>query len=129
MGPERGDDFYKRGKRSFPPPIRSELRGKLLALSRGVLNALGVVRAPKDFGQVGNDVFIGNPGGGKISAWEPDTGMFIDWMNYAHNKTIELGTLWTLVSGGGAASSPQTLYFTTGLDMEQDGLFGALTPN
>ena len=27
----------------------------------------------------------------------------------------------------GAVSSPQTLYFTTGLDLEQDGLFGTLT--
>ena len=55
--------------------------------------------------------------------------MFIDWMKDAHNKTIVLGTVWTLVFDGGAASSPQTLYFTTGLDMELDGLFGTLTPN
>jgi len=46
-----------------------------------------------------------------------------------HGKTIVLGTLWTLVFGGGAASSPQTLYFTTGLVLEQDGLFGTLTPH
>jgi hypothetical protein len=43
-------------------------------------------------------------------------------------NVIKLGTLWTLVFGGGAVSSPQTLYFTTGLVLEQDGLFGTLTP-
>jgi hypothetical protein len=49
-------------------------------------------------------------------------------MRDTHNKVIALGTLWALVFGGGAVSSPQTLYFTTGLVMEQDGLFGTLTP-
>jgi hypothetical protein len=34
-----------------------------------------------------------------------------------------------LVFGGGLNASPQTLYFTTGLVNEQDGLFGTLTPN
>jgi hypothetical protein len=29
---------------------------------------------------------------------------------------------------GGLKSSPQVLYFTTGLVNEQDGLFGTLTP-
>jgi hypothetical protein len=33
-----------------------------------------------------------------------------------------------LRTGGGAAASPQTLYFTTGLVAESDGLFGTLTP-
>jgi uncharacterized protein (TIGR03118 family) len=95
----------------------------------GVLDAQwGVVRAPNSLGQFSNDILIGNFGDGKISAWEPDTGKFIDWMRDAHDKTIELGTLWTLVFGGGAVSNPQTLYFTTGLLREQDGVFGTLTP-
>jgi len=59
----------------------------------------------------------------------PIRALSIDWIRDAHNKTIELGTLWTLVLGGGAVSSPQRLCFTAGLDMEQDGLFGTLTPN
>jgi len=95
----------------------------------GALDApWGVVLAPNDFGQFSNDILVGNFGDGKISAWEPDTGKFVDWMKDANNKTIELGTLWTLVFGGGTVANPQTLYFTTGLVMEQDGLFGTLTP-
>jgi hypothetical protein len=43
-------------------------------------------------------------------------------------KIIKLGTLWALVFGDGMTSNPQTLYFTTGLVQEQDGLFGTLTP-
>ena len=40
---------------------------------------------------------------------------FIDWMRDDQGKIIKLGTLWSLVFGGGLTSSPQTLYFTTGL--------------
>ena len=96
---------------------------------RGALDApWGVVLAPNNFGQFSNDILIGNFGDGKISAWEPETGKFVNLMRDTHNKVIALGTLWALVFGGGAVSSPQTLYFTTGLVMEQDGLFGTLTP-
>ena len=97
---------------------------------RGVLNApWGVVLAPAHFGQFGNAILIGNFGDGKISAWNLQNRDFIDWIRDDQGKIIKLGTLWTLVFGGGLASSPQTLYFTTGLVMEQDGLFGTLTPN
>jgi len=96
---------------------------------RGVLNApWGVVLAPNHFGQFSNDILIGHFGDGKISAWDPKTRDFIDWVRDANGKTIKLGSLWALVFGGGAAASPQTLYFTTGLVMEQHGLFGTLTP-
>jgi uncharacterized protein (TIGR03118 family) len=98
--------------------------------TRGVLDApWGVVLAPAHFGQFSNDILIGNFGDGKISAWDLRTHDFIDWMRNDQGKVIKLGTLWTLVFGGGLTSSPQTLYFTTGLDMEMHGLFGTLTPN
>jgi uncharacterized protein (TIGR03118 family) len=87
-----------------------------------------VVLAPRHFGRFSGDILIGNFGDGEISAWDPKTGDFIDWMRDGTGKIIKLGTLWALVFGGGLASSPQTLYFTTGLVMEQDGLFGKLTP-
>ena len=97
---------------------------------RGVLNApWGMVLTPDHFGEFTNDILIGNFGDGKISAWEPKTADFIDVMRNDKGKPIELGTLWTLVFGNGLVSSPQTLYFTTGLVMENDGLFGTLTPN
>jgi uncharacterized protein (TIGR03118 family) len=88
-----------------------------------------VVLAPAHFGQFGNDILIGNFGDGKISAWDLRTRDFIDWLRNGQGKVIKLGTLWDLVFGGGLNASPQTLYFTTGLVNEQDGLFGTLTPN
>ena len=98
--------------------------------TRGVLNApWGVVLAPAHFGQFGNRILIGNFGDGKISAWDLKTRDFIDWIRNGNGKVIKLGTLWELVFGGGLNASPQTLYFTTGLVNEQDGLFGTLTPN
>jgi hypothetical protein len=36
--------------------------------------------------------------------------------------------LWTLTLGGGAKSSPDTLYFTAGPNGQTDGLFGTITP-
>jgi uncharacterized protein (TIGR03118 family) len=97
---------------------------------RGVLNApWGVVLAPAHFGLFGNAILIGNFGDGEISAWNLQNRDFIDWIRDGQGKIIKLGTLWTLVFGGGLTSTPQTLYFTTGLVNEQDGLFGTLTPN
>jgi uncharacterized protein (TIGR03118 family) len=97
---------------------------------RGVLNApWGVVLAPAHFGLLGNAILIGNFGDGEISAWNLRNRDFIDWIRDGKGKIIKLGTLWTLVFGGGMGASPQTLYFTTGLVNEQDGLFGTLTPN
>jgi uncharacterized protein (TIGR03118 family) len=96
---------------------------------RDFLNApWGVVLAPRHFGEFSNDILIGNFGNGKITAWDPKTGGFIDWMRDSKGDVIKLGSLWALIFGGGLASSPQTLYFTTGLVNEQDGLFGTLTP-
>ncbi|MGH7934744.1 MAG: TIGR03118 family protein [Candidatus Binataceae bacterium] len=96
---------------------------------RGVLDApWGVVLAPDNFGQFSNDILIGNFGDGRISAWNPDKGKFIDWIRDGGGKTIELGSLWDLVFGGGLNADPQTLYFTTGLVNEGDGLLGTLTP-
>jgi uncharacterized protein (TIGR03118 family) len=98
--------------------------------TRGVLDApWGVVLAPRHFGQFSSDILIGNFGDGKISAWDPKTGDFIDWMRDGTGKTIKLGSLWALVFGGGMGASPQALYFTTGLVDEGDGLFGTVTPN
>jgi uncharacterized protein (TIGR03118 family) len=97
--------------------------------TRGVLDApWGVVLAPRHFGDFSNDILIGNFGNGEISAWDFKTRDFIDWMRDGKGKVIKLGTLWALVFGGGMTSNPQTLYFTTGLVLEQDGLFGTLTP-
>jgi len=98
--------------------------------SRGVLDApWGVVLAPYKFGAFSNDILIGNFGDGKISAWNPATRMFIDWLRDEKGHTIVNDGLWELTFGGGLAATPQVLYFTAGLNGEVDGLFGTLTPH
>ncbi|MGH7916061.1 MAG: TIGR03118 family protein [Candidatus Binataceae bacterium] len=97
--------------------------------SNGVLNApWAVVMAPNSFGEFSNDILIGNFGDGKISAWSPKSGRFMGWMRDTHGRTLTLGSLWALVFGGGLSANPQTLYFTTGLKNETNGLFGTLSP-
>jgi uncharacterized protein (TIGR03118 family) len=98
------------------------------ASADGLNSPWGVVLAPDNFGGFSDDILIGNFGDGKISAWEHKSGVFVDWMRDKDGAMINLGTLWTLVFGGGMNASPQVLYFTTGLVNEQDGLFGTLTP-
>ena len=44
------------------------------------------------------------------------------------HKAIAIDGLWSLKFGGGAASSPDVLYFTAGPNGEKDGLFGTITP-
>jgi uncharacterized protein (TIGR03118 family) len=98
------------------------------ATSHKLNSPWGVVLAPDNFGEFSNDILIGNFGDGKITAWELESGKFAGFMKDQNGATINLGSLWTLVFGGGLKSSPQVLYFTTGLVNEQDGLFGTLTP-
>jgi hypothetical protein len=70
---------------------------------------MGVVLAPRHFGQFSNDILIGNFGDGKISAWDPKTGDFIDWMRDGAGNCNKARFLVALVFGGGLAASPQTL--------------------
>ena len=54
-------------------------------------------------------------------------GTFVDRLEDAHGKPLVIDGLWTLTLGGGANSSPDTLYFSAGPDGETNGLFGTIT--
>jgi uncharacterized protein (TIGR03118 family) len=109
-----------------------DTNGKLLRrfAMRGALDApWAVVQAPQKFGQFSEDILIGNFGDGKISAWDPRTAGFIDWMTTPGGKTIVNKSLWALNFGGSVQGADSgVLYFTAGLVNEGDGLFGRLTP-
>jgi uncharacterized protein (TIGR03118 family) len=89
----------------------------------------GLAVAPSTFGKFGGDVLVGNFSfdHSEINAFNPTT--------WAFEGTIAIndggqspGGLWSLFFGlGGKDGSPNTLYFTDGLNGETDGLFGALT--
>lgn len=88
----------------------------------------GVVMAPATgFGPLSGDLLVGNFSyvDGQINAYNSITGAFIETLD--SNAAWE--GLWALYFGnGGSAGSPDILYFTTGLNMEGDGLLAAVSP-
>jgi uncharacterized protein (TIGR03118 family) len=88
----------------------------------------GITLAPASFGPFANDLLVGNFSflHSEINAFDPTTGMFegtipIDVGNHPP------GGLWSLGFGtGGSNGSPNTLFFTDGINSEMDGLFAEL---
>jgi uncharacterized protein (TIGR03118 family) len=91
----------------------------------------GITLAPSSFGPFGGDLLVGNFSfvASEINAFNPITGMFegtipIDVGNHMP------GGLWFLGFGSGSINnnggSPDTLFFTDGIDGEMHGLFGAI---
>jgi uncharacterized protein (TIGR03118 family) len=94
----------------------------------GLLNSpWGVARAPLGFGRLSSLILIGNFGDGQVNSFD-DRGRFKAPLEDANGRPIVLPGLWALSFGGGAASTPRTLFFTAGLDHEQHGLFGSIVP-
>ncbi|MBZ5659459.1 MAG: TIGR03118 family protein [Acidobacteriia bacterium] len=104
----------------------------------------GVVWTPRDFGEFSNRVLVGNFGSGEIAAYDGFTGRFVglvktydDPVALTGEHVLTIDGLWSLtfgnsakgVSGTGAGSAGpyNSLFFTAGINHEQDGLFGTLT--
>lgn len=96
--------------------------------SRGQLNSpWGIERASFAFGRFSGMILIGNFGNGRINVFD-EHGRFVDQLADGRDRPLVIDGLWTLTLGGGAKSSPDTLYFTAGPNAESDGLFGTITP-
>lgn len=96
--------------------------------SRGQLNSpWGIERASFAFGPFGGMILIGNFGNGRVNVFD-EHGRFVDQLSDGRDRPLVIDGLWTLTLGGGAKSSPDTLYFTAGPNAETDGLFGTITP-
>ena len=90
----------------------------------------GVALAPASFGQFGGDLLVGNFSflNSGINAFDPVTGMFEGTIPINVGAGNTPGGLWALGFGtGGMNGSPNTLFFTDGINGEMDGLFGALS--
>jgi len=88
----------------------------------------GITATPTDFGAYSHDILVGNFGSGKIAAFDPITGKFKGFLVNASNQPVVINGLWALAFGNDAAAGPATtLYFTAGIDDEQNGLFGSIT--
>jgi uncharacterized protein (TIGR03118 family) len=88
----------------------------------------GMTQAPSDFGTFSHNILVGQFGSGQIAAYDAVTGRFKGLLNDANNNPIAIDGLWDIAFGGGTTSGPSTsMFFTAGLNGEQDGLFGTIT--
>jgi uncharacterized protein (TIGR03118 family) len=105
-------------------------RGKLIRrlASRGSLNApWGVALAPAGFGSFGGSLLVGNFGDGRINAYEPVFGFSLGPIRDKHFQPIRIDGLWGIAFGNGLANQPvNTLFFASGPDDEEHGLYGRL---
>jgi uncharacterized protein (TIGR03118 family) len=104
--------------------------GKERLVSRGELDSpWGLAIAPSSFGDVANDLLVGNFGNGFVNVYNPATGQFLGQLQDPNGEPIQIDGLWALkVGNGGDGGRADTVYFTAGIDHEMHGLFGSLTP-
>ncbi len=89
----------------------------------------GVTLAPANFGRFSHALLVGQFRGGNIAAYNPITGHFLGNVLNADGSTMTIPGLWTLSFGNnGASGSALSMFFTAGINHENDGLFGAVTP-
>jgi len=94
----------------------------------GTLNApLGITQAPADFGPLSNDILIANVGDGIVNAFDPVTGNFAGQIKDGDGNTIANKGIHGLTFRTDGFGNSNTLYFTTGINNEQDGLFSSFT--
>jgi uncharacterized protein (TIGR03118 family) len=88
----------------------------------------GLALAPDGFGDFGGALLVGNFNEeGHINAFNPDTGDFLGTLSDDEGNPLSNDDLWSLSFGNGSAgTSPNTLYFTAGINDEAGGLFGKI---
>jgi uncharacterized protein (TIGR03118 family) len=106
-------------------------------INNALASPWGVAIAPSSFGKFGGDLLVGNfsfvPGvADVINAFDPMTDALVGSIDV--NPGMENGMdntpggLWSIVFGGsGTDGTPDTLFFTDGINGETGGLFGSLT--
>jgi len=92
----------------------------------GALNSpWGLARAPYGFGPLSGAILIGNFKDGRINAFDAH-GHLLGALRATDGMPIQIDGLWAISFGGGAKSSPESLYFTAGPDGETNGVFGVI---
>jgi uncharacterized protein (TIGR03118 family) len=96
--------------------------------SDGPLSApWGIVVAPANFGSFSNDLLIGNFGDGEIDAYDATTDMFLGTLDGTNGQPLVNDHLWALETRNAPGFDPNALYFSAGINDEQNGLFGEIT--
>jgi uncharacterized protein (TIGR03118 family) len=104
---------------------------KVLTSGGNLASPWGVTLAPSTFGKFGGDLLVGNfsYNAGEINAFDPVSGAYLGTLTDSNGNTLLAGSegIWDMSFGnGGKGGLPGTLYFATGLNAENDGLFGAI---
>ena len=101
---------------------------KRVASGGALFSPWGLVIAPANFGMFSNDLLVGNFGNGEILAYDPTTDAFLGTLDGPDGQPIVNDFLWALETRtGGTGVNTNAVYFTAGIDNQQDGLFGELT--
>jgi uncharacterized protein (TIGR03118 family) len=89
----------------------------------------GVVWTTRDFGEFSNAILVGNFRSGWIAAFNGFTHKFLGFVRNPDNSLMFIDGIWSLTFGNDANAGPaNTLFFTAGINNENDGLFGTITP-
>jgi uncharacterized protein (TIGR03118 family) len=90
----------------------------------------GLVLASGDFGTFTHHILVGQFGSGQIAAYNAATGRFVGLVETpGGHDPLSIEGLWALSFGNGTNAGPATtLFFTAGIEDEEHGLFGTLTP-
>jgi uncharacterized protein (TIGR03118 family) len=90
----------------------------------------GMAIAPASFGpKFAGDLLVGNFGDGSIDAFNLTTDKFVGKLHGVGGVPLSIDGLWGLIPGnGGLGGSTSNIYFSAGLNGENDGLFGSLSP-
>ena len=89
----------------------------------------GIALAPDDFGQESNRLLVGQFGSGEIATFDLEHGNFHGLLKGLLGQPLTIDGLWALAFGNNATAGPaNALFFTAGIDHENHGLFGKITP-
>ena len=81
----------------------------------------GNLNAPWGLALVGDELWIGNFGDGRINNYDPKTGAFLETISRADGTPLQFDGLWDLLPSSGG------VFFTAGIADEAHGLFGLIT--
>jgi uncharacterized protein (TIGR03118 family) len=99
---------------------------KRVATGGAINTPWGLAIAPAGFGNFGGDLLVGNLYDSVINAYNLTSGNSDGSIKVNSGFASPVG-LWALAFGNGTTGFANTLYFTSGINDQKDGLFGAIT--
>ncbi len=100
---------------------------KRIATGGALFAPWGMALAPSGFGSFSNDLLVGNFGNGEILAYDPSTDAYLGTIDGSNGLPLVNDFLWSLdTRTGGANVNTDALYFTAGINNQQNGLFGEI---